>query len=457
MTRGKALTESARIGDAGIALIHTIVNRMGHKWVEGSGSTDVGIDGSIELRNPATGEMSGRHIYVQSKAARNPFPSENEDSFHYLCDERDLTYWLAHPEPVIVVCSHPDEDRAWWVHVQGYFAHPDRAGSRRIDFDKSANAFTVKVSDRLLEVADPHGAAHTPVAVAKREKLTTNLLPVDLPPQYWRAPTHLRIREIRDCQRRSDYPERQDWVLSNKHIYSFAPLSGTALAQVPDVSANAFPTAEFEDGSDNERRLLVELLNRTLREDLAGRCNFHFGRKFLYVKAPAELGKTSVRSTTGRHRQIFQAYPMTSDPTRIAYCRHAALRWQFLDIEGEWFAALTPDYYFSSDGYNEARNAKKRLTKIKQMDRHRAVLGETRMWVAMLRESEGTLDEDSRILHFGEPLQLDVDTGIDDAAWAASNDAPEELDVHGDIGDAEDALLDDGQSALFDDEEFDEL
>jgi hypothetical protein len=457
MARGKTLTESAHIGDAGIALIHTIVNRMGHKWGEGAGSKDVGIDGSIELRNPATGEMSGRHIYVQSKAARNPFPGEDEDSFHYLCDERDLTYWLAHPEPVIVICSHPDEGCAWWVHIQGYFADPARAGTRRIDFDKTANAFTADVADTLLEVADPYGAAHTPVALAKHERLITNLLPVDLPPQYWRAPTHMSSREIRDRQRRSDYPERQDWVLSNKHIYSFAAFSGTSLARVPDVAANAYPTVELADGSGNERRLLVELLNRTLREDLAARCSFHFGRKFLYVKAPDDLGKTSMRSTTGRSRQIFQAYPMASDPSRIAYCRHAALRWQFLAIDGQWFAAITPDYYFSSDGYQEAPNAKKYLTKIKQIDRHLAVLGETRVWVAMLRESEGTLTEDSRILHFGEPLQLDIGTGIDDAAWAAPKDAPDELDVHGDLGDADDALPDDGQGSLFDDEEFDEL
>lgn len=91
MARGKTLTTSAQIGDAGIALIHTIVNRMGHKWQPGDGSTDVGIDGIIELRNAATGEMSGPHVYVQSKAAGNPFPGESDDAFHYLCwsDDRN--------------------------------------------------------------------------------------------------------------------------------------------------------------------------------------------------------------------------------------------------------------------------------------------------------------------------------------------------------------------------------
>lgn len=458
MARGKTLTASAQIGDAGIALIHTIVNAMGHGWQPGNGATDVGIDGAIELRDSATGEMSGRHIYVQSKAADRPFPGENDSGFHYLCAERDLAYWRSHPEPVILVCSHPRQGLAWWVHIQSYFADGARRASRRIDFDKVSNAFTAESGLQFLAAADPHGNAHTLLALAKREKLITNLLPVDVPPQYWRAPTHLSSGAISQAQRNSCRPERQDWVLSNKHIYSLAPLSGTALALVPDAAATTYSTAELEDGSDADRRLFVELLNRTLRQDLSGRCSWHRGRKLLYVIAPPERGKSSIRSTTGRTRQIFQAYTQRGDPTRIAYYRHAALRWRFLTIDGQWFAAITPDYYFSVDGYTESRYARKYLTKIKQIDRHLAVLGETRMWVAILRENEGTLEEDSRVLHFGSPVEIEINAGIDDAAWAPpiNIDDFDSTDTHGDIGDADDALPDDGQSGLFGNDVWDD-
>jgi hypothetical protein len=417
MAAGKVFTDSARIGEAGMALIRTIVLDMGHVWSEGQGSTDVGIDGSIELRDPRTGVMSGRHVYVQSKARNTPFAGEDEHGFHYLCEQRDLDYWLRYPEPVILVCSHPGAKQAWWVDIQGWFADPGRVGTRRVDFDKITDAFVADAAGRLLSVADPHGAAHTPAAVARNETLTSNLLPVDIPPEYFRAPTRKSVKSVYEAQARSSYPVRDDFVVTGGRISSFAPLSGTALAHVPDAAANRYPTVELADGSDDDKRVLVELLNRSLRQDLAGRCSWHRGREFLYVTAPADLAKETVRSTTGRNRQIFQAYPVKSDPTRIAYYRHAALRWQFLDIDGEWLCAITPDYYFSHDGVHESRYAKQYLRKIKQIDKHLAVLGETRMWVARLREYEGTLDEESRILHFGEPVTFDVNVGIDDSTW----------------------------------------
>ena len=79
----KKIGNSSHIGDSGIALIHQMINKMGFVWHERK--LDAGIDGEIELRNPATGEVANRLILVQSKASDRPFPGENDRSFHYLC------------------------------------------------------------------------------------------------------------------------------------------------------------------------------------------------------------------------------------------------------------------------------------------------------------------------------------------------------------------------------------
>ncbi|WP_372520125.1 DUF4365 domain-containing protein, partial [Aeromicrobium sp.] len=68
---GKQVSRSAHIGDAGIALIHQRVSAMDHVWHERT--VDAGIDGTIELRDPATGEVSNCHLQVQSKARDNDF------------------------------------------------------------------------------------------------------------------------------------------------------------------------------------------------------------------------------------------------------------------------------------------------------------------------------------------------------------------------------------------------
>ncbi len=90
MTTGKKLHKSAHIGDAGIALIHTRVSAMGHVWHPRG--LDAGIDGSIELRDPSTGEVTNCHIQVQSKASDRDFPGETATKFHFIVDERDLEY-----------------------------------------------------------------------------------------------------------------------------------------------------------------------------------------------------------------------------------------------------------------------------------------------------------------------------------------------------------------------------
>ena len=69
---GKQVSRSAHIGDAGIALIHQRVSTIDHVWHERA--VDAGIDGTIELRDPATGEVSNCHLQVQSKASDNDFP-----------------------------------------------------------------------------------------------------------------------------------------------------------------------------------------------------------------------------------------------------------------------------------------------------------------------------------------------------------------------------------------------
>lgn len=84
--RMKKIGVGSHIGDSGIALIHQMVNKVGFVWHERTGTLDAGIDGEIELRDPSTGEVANRVIFVQSKANDRPFPGENERGFHYLDD-----------------------------------------------------------------------------------------------------------------------------------------------------------------------------------------------------------------------------------------------------------------------------------------------------------------------------------------------------------------------------------
>lgn len=416
MASGKRLSESELIGDAGIALIHRRVNAMGHAWRQLG--LDAGIDGSIELRDPSTGEVSNRHILVQSKASKRPFPGETVDRFHFICDERDLEYWLKSDQPVILVCSHPEAD-AWWVHVQSYFADAARRADRRVDFDKRTMSFEGDITDRLFAVADPEGRAHTPTPMFKQEVLESNLLLTRPPASYFSyATTASGAREVYEAQRIENLGLRHDFVLKAGRLLTFRIVDETGLGVTVRGEPTAHRLSDLVGGTEDGERLAVQLLNRALRDDLSDECDFTRGRHLLYVRATADLSARKWNTGGSNWRSMFKGYPKKNDPSKVSYYRHAALSWQFIFVDNEWYCALTPDYYFTHDGHRESFFAADLLKKIKMIDRHQAVRQETRMWASILRGEVTLLKQPRpRILDFGDIATLSIDRGIDDAAW----------------------------------------
>jgi hypothetical protein len=436
VTKGKMVDDSNLIGAAGIGLISLRTAQM--KQVFHERHIDPGIDGTIELRDPGTGEMSNQHIFVQSKASNNDFPGETEDGFYYLCKPRDLNYWLKASSPVIVICSHPETEEAWWAHVQGWFAaDPTRRETRRIDFNKAEQRFDRDSLDALLEIVDPHARAHCPGPVQMKEVLVSNLLPVDFPPSYHtsKLPSRTTVKSVYTEQRKSGLPVRSDFFLGHGRIYAWGPIAGTALESVATGQSNENPVGELIGGGPDARRLFVRLLNAGLQHDLRDLCRWQNGRKLLHIRAPEDLSEWRIMSASGKPRLVFKGYSKRRDNPRLkGYYRHAALRWQFIEVGDDWYCELKPDYFFSSDGYRESPFADEKLAGIKRMDKQRAVLGETQLWVGILQGGapEDRLDivseAEERVLTFGSLATFPVTHGIQDQDWKA----PVEADVDDD-------------------------
>lgn len=424
-SRSKKFTESQHKGHAGIGLIHMLISEMGHEWHDRV--VDVGIDGSIELRDPSTGLMSNRHVMVQSKASDDKFSGETDDGFWYLCEEEDIEYWLKSGDiPVILICSHPKERKAWWAHVQPWFEVPANRASRRIDFNKATQAFEGDFTGKLFAIADPHGVAHTPSAEKKRERLISNLLPVDVPDIVYVAKTkHRGMKSIYDSQRDSGLVYRSDFVLNRGHIYMWSPAEGTSLQEVVVGPVTSIPFGEIAGGDADDERLAVWLLNAALKDDLSDDCRWNNDRKFLHFKATEDLSERRITSMSGKQRLVFKGYyQRPDDPTRPKFYRHAALRTHFLRVDNEWFCEVLPDYFFTEDGYAESKYANENLAKMKRIEKNQARLSETLMWVRYLI---GEMTPDlfyariARILDFGTPVGFDLDRGITDKDWLAPN------------------------------------
>jgi hypothetical protein len=416
----KRIGVSSHIGDSGVALIHQMVNTMGFVWHERTGTLDAGIDGEIELRDPSTGEVANRVIFVQSKASDRPFPGENERGFHYLCKQADVDYWMSADNPVLLVCSHPQTGEAWWMHIQSWFADPGHRASGRIDFDKRTQRFDQDAAHRLLNLADPHGRAHVAVAEYREETLTTNFLRVTIPTLLYGALTrYTDPREVIARQREIDNVDvRRDFILRGGYVYSWLPPEETALRYVANGTTDAIETAEW--ASDPTRqRWLVQLLNYALQCDVSVDCAWHGGRKIIYFRPTSDLKPRHIRGASGRQRLVFHPKFKKKTPEQISYCKHAALEWQFQLFDGQWYCALTPTFHYTRDGYRDSLYLSEYLTGIKQLDRNPAVHGQTRMWATYLHGEDGVLDPRETILTYGELMTFTAERAIDDAAWLA--------------------------------------
>ena len=207
----KRFTGSARIGEAGMALIGMLVAEMGFIWHPRR--VDHGIDGEIELVSP-DGAALNRVLLVQSKATERRFAGEDGHGFWWVCDESDIGYWLAGNAPVLLVCSRPASREAWWVPVKQALADPGTRSSRRVRFDKRRDRFNASAASRLLELALPVSEGVYLRPPPRPEILLSNLLRVDfMADVVWSAPTRVTNRREGYERLRAAGPVASDWVL----------------------------------------------------------------------------------------------------------------------------------------------------------------------------------------------------------------------------------------------------
>ncbi|MEV8547762.1 hypothetical protein [Streptomyces sp. NPDC051572] len=148
----------------------------------------------------------------------------------------------------------------------------------------------------------------------------------------------------------------------------------------------------------------------------------------MHFRATSHLGPRKAGKGPGpRGRTVFGPHTSKSDPQRVGYYHHAALRTRFRRLDGVWYCQLEPDYCFTADGYSEYPFADRLLAGIKRLDRHPAVRGWTRMWANYLCQ-DADLFTEARPVQFGELATMTVDRGIDDRWWgpAPSGAVPED-------------------------------
>jgi hypothetical protein len=445
LAKHKQIGHSDIRGDAGIALIHRIVNKMGFVW--NPMGLEAGIDGIIEIRDVVTGDVSNCIIQVQSKAGSSHFRAETEGAFEFLCDERDLDYWMRGNAPVVLVVSRPDQDEAYWVSIKDYFRDPILRKSRKVTFSKSRDFFDIACRDRLAKLGLPADSGHYLSALPATDTLVSNLLPLlDYPKRLFRATTRLRDPAV-VWKRLNLTPEsaKPEWFLHDGCIYAFHDLTFPPWTKVCiSSSAENLATDNFAFAEDsNGRYVFVRMMGRCLDQVLYRQgirwCkeNEHY-----YFRATQELGERKVGGLS-----VFKPYESKTTPGRIAYYRHRAAELRLTRFDGQWFIQITPTYRFTRDGRNPSRFSEGRLRVIKQIERqNKTHLRQVKLWEEVLRQIHltnpppisrqlplfgdepeiETAIQPYPMLSFDSLLSFSVDWSVPESAWLPQPDDSDE-------------------------------
>lgn len=383
----------------------------------------MGIDGFIELFNQNTGTTLGKMLAVQSKVQERLL-SETDDGFEYVCEERDLDYWMQGNMPVLLVVSRPENEEAYWVSIKDYFSDSDRRASRRIHFSKSNNRFDIHAYRALVQLGEDktRGLHLGPLPI--KETLISNLLPLkSFPERIWVGHTEQRDPKIVwSILNRSRPRVSGDWLLHDSSIVSFQNLTEGPWLQICDPGGSEdFDASEWAYTSDKDRsRQFVQLLNNTLRSQLYPEVQWHPALvcyMFAADSATAPI-KKSYRSL--RHKTqvtVVSKYVKTNKGgKKFVTLRHLSFRGQFKLFEGQWYLEISPTYVFTWNGKNQDRFHESKLSKIKRIEGNRAVLSHVLLWAQTLAQA-GDLFRPTPSLRFGELLEHELPVGFNDKEW----------------------------------------
>ena len=429
----KQITRSQITGQRGVNLVEQVVLEMGFVWHPTNASLESGIDGIIEIRDPATGETTNNIIQVQVKATEQKWVSDTLETFIYTCRQRDIDYWMKSNTPVILVAVSPNRKEAYWANVKEVFSDSDKRKEKKVVFEKATTQFTISAASDLMRLAVPKNVGPYLPATESTETLYSNLLEVkSFPPSIFSAVTDYRTaQEIFDWAEESEIKLPSGWLLTEKMIRSVHDLREEPWIQICDRgSVEQFDMDEWSDSDDPDvQREFVRLMNRTLRGDMHIRNLWHSKKErcFFFPVRRTDSGEPRPRSyyysSLHQHtsREVVSSY---RNPKRqeVACYRHCAMKHAFLRIDKKWYLAITPHYIYTVDGKAPYPYAEELLSGMKRMEHQNAVFGQTIMWKHKMTFTPDStfFDGDSRkkpLIVFGDLLNVKSERGLDDQSW----------------------------------------
>lgn len=428
----KYINDNQILGEQGEAFVRSLVLEMGHTYE--SIKTDAGIDGTIELRDSATGEMHNLILRVQVKAT-SAFLSETDEQFSFRCNRTDVEYWLKGNIPNILVVCNPVIKKAYWVSIRDYFDLQEPS-SLSVRFNKKRDVFDASTAGKLFELARPVDSGLYMEAPLKTEILTSNLLSVNkIPETVYVAPTNCRslgqVYAKATAAGRSLPPEI---IYHEKMLTSVHDFRADNFWEIVCETGGSEPFS-FEERFDIEDPPLCRLASEFLKNCLRGFAS-HCGLTYLhrdgfffvkYAKGDGSAQKRGFHSSTRQStRQSIRGMVAPLGGKAKGF-KHCAFSPKFMLIENQWYLQIEPTYHYTKDGFQRKHNASEFLSKMKRLERNKSVFSQLRMWEEFLCQGgePDLLSSGYEYLGFGCLEFFSLDRSVPDDLWRKTSSAVE--------------------------------
>jgi hypothetical protein len=427
---GKYINDSQMLGALGESFIRSTVLKMGHIFE--CIRTDAGLDGTIELRDRATGQMLNLLLRVQVKATSS-FRSETADGFSFTCDANDLEYWLKGNTPNILIVCNPQKGTAYWKSIREYFDTPDHRLSKTVKFNKTEDVFDDSTAGRLFHLARSADSGLYMEAPNTPEVLTSNLLEVRaLPTTIYIAPTECKsLKEVYSKAYAKGACLPPELLLTEKTLISVHDFREDPVWRLVCEYGGSEPFAfceRFDASGVSDRRLVSEFLHKCLRGfgDAIG-LRYSYQDRLFFV----QYTKHSITPLTRKFKPSGRAAItkrtrglVTPLGGKAKGYKHCAFKSEFEMIEGRWYMQISPTYFYTYDGRRKKYNADEFLSRMKRLERNKAVFSQLRLWEEFLCDSGGKdlVSPGYSHIAFGPLAFFNIGRSVPDSLWRKEGD-----------------------------------
>ncbi len=198
-----------------------------------------------------------------------------------------------------------------------------------------------------------------------------------------------------------------DWEYYNGKIITFHNLEDpyVALRSVIDEGTiESLSSREFYDIDDNYERAFKSLLRRCLQQKLYHMhvAWQHEEGKFIFTEVDGQpIRKEGWHNKRFSEREVYVRTMKNNKPDEILKCKHLAFEVQFRRFGEKWYIVITPDWFFSYDGYRKSDYCHEDLKWLKRNENNSHVANHA-LFIAYFLKSQNIPEKTSQTIYMFE-------------------------------------------------------